>query len=144
MFRIVDSNIIDTRIAKLREYLKILREISETDEKAFKSDYRIYGSAERFLQLAIECILDIGSHIISKLDLEKPETYQDILMILGKNGILPEDFTNKIVKMAGFRNILVHGYVDIKKSVIYDHLQQRLSDFDEFTKYIVKFLDKDL
>jgi uncharacterized protein YutE (UPF0331/DUF86 family) len=80
--------------------------------------------------------------MISKLDLEKPETYQDILIILGKNGILPEQFANKIVKMAGFRNILVHGYVDIEKSVIYDHLQHRLSDFDEFMKYIVRFLEK--
>ena len=81
--------------------------------------------------------------MISKLDLEKPETYQDIVMILGKNGILPDSFAKKIVKMAGFRNILVHGYVDIKKSMIYDHLQERLSDFDEFMKYIVKFLEKD-
>lgn len=121
-------------------YAKILHELSKVDQENFNSDYKIYGSAERFLQLAIECILDIGNHIISKLNLEKPETYQDILLILGKNAILPENFTKQIVKMAGFRNILVNGYVDIKKSLVYEYLQNNLSDFDEFMQYIVKFL----
>jgi uncharacterized protein YutE (UPF0331/DUF86 family) len=136
----IDSNIINSRIAKLREYLKILRELSKENEKDFTENYKIYGLAERYLQLAIECVLDIGNHMISRLEFKKPETYQDILLILGKNSILPVEFSEKIAKMAGFRNILVHGYTDIDKSIVYDHLKEDLTDFEKFIQYITQYL----
>lgn len=136
----IDSSIINSRIAKLREYLKILRELSKENEKDFTEDYKIYGLAERYLQLAIECVLDIGNHMISRLEFKKPETYQDIPLILGKNSILPVEFSEKIAKMAGFRNILVHGYTDIDKSIVYVHLKEDLMDFEKFVRHITQYL----
>ena len=43
--------------------------------------------------------------------------------------------------MAGFRNILVHGYSDIDENLVYDSLTQGLTDFEDFIKYILKFLE---
>jgi len=136
----MDSTVINSRIAKLREYLKILKEIGKEDEKEFTQNYKIYGLAERYLQLAIECVLDIGNHIISRLEFKKPETYQDIFVILGKNSILPLEFAEKIAKMAGFRNILVHGYLDIDEVIVYNHLKEDLKDFEDYIKYIIQYL----
>ncbi|MHA1379513.1 MAG: type VII toxin-antitoxin system HepT family RNase toxin [Candidatus Helarchaeota archaeon] len=136
----IDEDIINYRISKLREYLKILKELSKKNRDNFISDYKIYGLAERYLQLAIECVLDIGNHIISRLNLEKPDKYQDILLILGKNSILPNNFAIKIAKMGGFRNILVHDYTDLNHEIVYEHLVNELSDFDDFIKYILKFM----
>ncbi|MHA1341778.1 MAG: type VII toxin-antitoxin system HepT family RNase toxin [Candidatus Helarchaeota archaeon] len=136
-----DEDIINFRIAKLREYLRILHNLSKEKKEDFISNYRIYGLAERYLQLAIECVLDIGNYIISRLNLEKPDKYQDILLILGANSIIPKAFAEKIAKMAGFRNILVHDYLDINHEIVYDHLIHELSDFDDFIKIILKFLN---
>ncbi|MFO8020730.1 MAG: DUF86 domain-containing protein, partial [Promethearchaeia archaeon] len=85
-------------------------------------------------------VLDIGNHIVSRLELKKPEAYQDILIILGKNSILPKEFAEKIAKMAGFRNILIHNYLEINRKIVYQHLQEDLSDFDKFIKYIISYL----
>jgi len=136
----IDSTVLNSRIAKLREYLKILKELGKENEKEFTQNYKIYGLAERYLQLAIECVLDIGNHMISRLEFKKPETYQDIFIILGKNSILPVEFSEKIAKMAGFRNILVHGYIDIDETMVYYHLKEDLTDFEEFIKYIIQYL----
>jgi len=136
----IDSTVINSRIGKLREYLKILKEISQEDEIEFTQNYKIYGLAERYLQLAIECVLDIGNHLISRLEFKKPETYQDIFIILGKNSIIPEEFSEKIAKMAGFRNILVHGYLDLDESIVYNHLKEDLKDFEDYIKYIIQYL----
>ncbi|HEY0090527.1 MAG TPA: DUF86 domain-containing protein, partial [Candidatus Lokiarchaeia archaeon] len=106
----------------------------------FTQNYKIYGLAERYLQLAIEYVLDIGNHIISRLEFKKPETYQDIFVILGKNSILPLEFAEKIAKMAGFRNILVHGYLDIDEVIVYNHLKEDLKDFEDYIKYIIQYL----
>jgi len=62
----IDLKVVNSRIAKLREYLKILKELSTESEKEFIKNYKIYGLAERYLQLTIECILDIGNHLISR------------------------------------------------------------------------------
>ncbi|MHA1266151.1 MAG: type VII toxin-antitoxin system HepT family RNase toxin [Candidatus Helarchaeota archaeon] len=137
----LNSNVVNSRISKLREYIKILKDLANESKENFISNYKIYGLAERYLQLAIECILDIGNHIISRLELKKPETYQDILLILGENSILPKYFAEKVAKMAGFRNILVHGYTDIDETIVYEQTHDGIQDFEEFIKYILKFLN---
>ncbi len=121
--------------------MKILKELAKESKDDFLSNYKIFGLAERYLQLSIECVLDIGNHIISSLELKKPEKLQDIFLILGENSILPLQFAKKIAKMAGFRNILVHGYSDIDENLVYDSLTQDFTDFEDFIKYISKFLE---
>ena len=73
--------------------------------------------------------------------MKKPEKLQDIFLILGENSILPKQFAKKVAKMAGFRNILVHGYSDIDENLVYDSLIQGLTDFEDYVKYILKFLE---
>ncbi|MCK4814640.1 DUF86 domain-containing protein, partial [bacterium] len=56
---------------------------------------------------------EIGEIIISKEGCRKPERYQDIIIILGENGIMPKEFSKKFSLAAGLRNILVHRYTEI-------------------------------
>ena len=61
----VDRFVVDARIAKIREYVALLRKIyRQNEEKAFLKDPLVYGNAERYLQLAIQCVLDISNHIV--------------------------------------------------------------------------------
>ncbi len=138
----IDETVINARINKIQEYLKILKELKLENREKFLTDYRIHGLAERYLHLTIECVLDIGNHLISRLEYEKPETYQEIILILGKYSIIPKEFSEKIAKMAGFRNILIHNYLEINGKLVFEHLQSSLSDFEEFNKYIVEYIKK--
>ena len=45
----------------------------------------------------------------------------------------------KLKKMKGFRNVLVHKYAEIDDELVYEHLK-KLGDFIEFRKQIVSFL----
>jgi len=40
------------------------------------------------------------------------------------------------------RNILVHMYAEVDVEMVYEILQNNLGDFDEFTKYIARYLEK--
>ena len=137
----IDTNMVNSRISKLKEYIKILNDLKKKDENEFINNYKLYGLAERYLQLSIETVLDIGNHIISRLEFSKPETYQEIIITLGKESILPMNFAEKISKMAGFKNILIHNYLEIDRSLVYNYLQENIQDFNEFIKYILKFLN---
>ena len=137
-----DAKVLCTILSKLREYIQILKEVRQSVDRTSFSDYRHHGLAERYLQLAIEAALDIGNHLISRFDLRKPERYHDIFIILGENGILPASFAKNIAKMAGFRNILVHAYLDLDLDIVYNILQMIVEDLEHFAKYIVEFIEK--
>ncbi|MDI6905354.1 MAG: DUF86 domain-containing protein [Candidatus Bathyarchaeia archaeon] len=138
--RKVNKRIVTNRISKLRVYLKVLRELQKASFEEFSSNPRIRYSAERCLHLAIECAINIGNHIISALQLRKPEEYHDIALILEENGVIPSGFAEEFVKMIRFRNILVHDYVGLDISRVYTFLQERLADFELFIEYVTKFL----
>ena len=138
--RKLNERIVTNRISKLREYHKVLKELQKASFDEFVSNPRIRYSAERCLHLAIECAISIGNHIISALQLRKPEEYHEIALILEENGVIPSGFAEKFVKMIRFRNILVHSYVELDVSKVYSFLQKRLGDFELFIECITKFL----
>lgn len=138
----IDKEVIYKHIGELR---KIVNELS-----AFKSytlddleiDIGKQWQIEHGLQLAIQNLLDIGSHILSALGKNNSETYTDIIDKLAQEKILPLDFTLKIRGMAGLRNILVHDYLDVDVGRIYKIFQDQLEDFKTFCKLIIEYLEQ--
>jgi len=100
----------------------------------------LYGSTERFLHLTIEALIDIGNHIISDKDLGKVDRYRDIPIVLYKNNYLDENMKDIFIKIIGFRNILVHDYLDIDKKRVYEILNENLSDLKLILQKYANFL----
>jgi uncharacterized protein YutE (UPF0331/DUF86 family) len=136
----LNPNVIQKRLLKLTEYLDILKDLSRYKESEFLTDPEIYGSAERFLQLTIEAFNDIGSHIISGKNLGTVNWYRDIPEILFEKGYLSEEQKNEWIKMIGFRNALVHDYMDIDRKIVYEILHSKPAVFEEFLKIFAKVL----
>ena len=65
----VRQEVIHKRLNKLDEYLSILYTLQRYRFDEFNRDPEHYGSVERFLQLTIEMITDIGNHLIADLEL---------------------------------------------------------------------------
>jgi len=42
--------------------------------------------------------------------------------------------------MIGFRNILIHEYLEIDREIVYRVLQENLDDLDELKRIFVRFL----
>jgi len=138
----VDIESIATRFKHLKNYLNILKELKQIKENTFVGDYHYYGLAERYLQLSIECILDVGNMLIVSLDLEKPSDKQEIIDILEKAKIIPSILSTKLSGVARFRNLLVHEYVKINREKVYDILKNKIPDLEEFAKSVTKYLKK--
>jgi len=138
----IEKTLITTKLGKLTQYQRFLKTLQANTLEDFTSDFKTSGAAERYLQVAIECIIDIGNEIISSLQLQRPERYRDIPYILAKAKIIPITFTETIASMIGFRNLLVHDYASINLNLVYEFLQTKLPDFENFTKHIAKWLEK--
>lgn len=136
----IDKERIITRLEMLCEYLNILKECSNEQIERLKEDKIFRGAVERYFQLAVECVIDIGEILISNLKLRKPEDGRDVIDILGEKEIIPDEFAYKFGPITGFRNILVHNYVKIDLELVYKFLKENLKDFDQFAKYISQYL----
>lgn len=133
---------IDKQLQMLKKFLDILKQLSHLPPSEFAGDPRNYGSAERFLQLAIETTLNIGNHIISAQNFEAPQDYSEIFLILGKHNVLPKDFADELTNMARFRNRLVHIYWEVDTLRVYNIIQTKLGDFEDFMRHVLAFLAK--
>lgn len=135
-------NKIISKLERLDEYFGYLKDIQKVNKKSFLTDYHFYGLAERYLQLAIEVIIDIGKLIIVSEDLKRPEDNGDIISIMADNKIITKKSSEKLIGIVNFRNILVHDYEKIDREIVYKKLQKNLDDFSDFKKNIVKYLKK--
>ncbi|MEM1581590.1 MAG: DUF86 domain-containing protein [Candidatus Bathyarchaeia archaeon] len=136
----IDETLILAKISRLNQYLNYLKELRKSSIEEFMGDFRVSGSTERYLQVAIESVIDIGNEIISSLQLKRPERYRDIPYILSEAEIIPKNLAEAIASMIGFRNLLVHDYASINLTMVYEFLQTKLQDFEEFMKYVFKWL----
>ncbi len=92
--------------------LSILDQLRKYTTDEFVGDPERYGSAERFLHLSIEAINDLGNHMIADLNLDEVSWQSNIPRILFEREYLSRELQDKWIKMFGFRNVLVHKYLN--------------------------------
>lgn len=89
----VRAEVLRKRLSRLDEYLAILNKLRRYTFEEFIADPERYGSAERFLQLAIEVLIDLGNHVIADLGLGTVERYSDIPRLLHEAGYIDAEWT---------------------------------------------------
>ncbi|MFB3131418.1 MAG: DUF86 domain-containing protein [Rhodothermales bacterium] len=125
---------------KLDEYLAILENARRYSWEEFAGDPERYGSVERFLHLSLEALQDMGNHVIADLELGFVNRSRDIPEIFAKQGWINEGLKEKWIRMIGFRNILVHDYLEVDRRIVYEMLQNRLVDLKQIRDVFVRFL----
>lgn len=134
-------NKIISKFSRLDEYLRYLKEIQKVNKKTFTNDFHFFGLAERYLQLAIEVVMDIGKLLLVTEDLPRAENNSEIFSILVENKVLPKSLLKRLDGITSFRNILVHDYEKIDREIVYGKLQNNLKDFIDFKKIVLKKLN---
>lgn len=80
----------------------------------------------------------MGTHILARIpEGGKEKDYSEVLLSLGRLEVIPMEFAKKIYKMAGLRNWMVHGYLEVEPKKLYQNIKKNLGDFDRFCQYIV-------
>ena len=126
------------KFQQLDEYLSLLKKISGTPQETFLKDKILIGSAKYYLQVSIECCLDVANHIIASEKFRAPRDYADSFMVIQEEGIISSELGDKLRRMAKFRNRIVHLYGEIDDSYVYKYLQDDIKDTEEFKSIIVK------
>jgi len=136
----MNVEIVRRRLDRLSEYLKILEHYRNYSLEEFLVDPEKYGSAERFLQLAVEVVIDLGNHIVAERGLGSVEKSRDVPALFLENGLIDQQLEQKWIQMIGFRNVLVHEYAKLDRRLVYEMLTSRLDDLGAMRRLFAAFL----
>lgn len=128
------------RIANLEANLRVLRGLAAYTLDDFLASPERYGAAERFLQLAIEAINDMAAHLAADEDWGGFERTRDLVEIFYRRGLVDQELAERWQRMIGFRNLLVHEYLEIDRRRVYRVLQENLGDLEALSRVFVRFL----
>jgi uncharacterized protein YutE (UPF0331/DUF86 family) len=137
----IDS--IKDKLFRLNEHIKFVDDVLKNSDSEIVKDLSLYYSLEHILQLSIQIILDLGSHIISEEFQEVPKDYTEVISLLGKHKIIGQDFADIQVRMAKFRNRLVHDYDNIDKQKVLEYARSAPGVFRTFGKSFTDFIKKE-
>jgi uncharacterized protein YutE (UPF0331/DUF86 family) len=132
----VDKELAQRYLKQAREAVTILRDLSKTEREEFTSDYRVFGLAERYLQVAIDSCLRLCNVLVSSLGLRRPDGFHELLSIIAAQQIIPQTLAYRMEVLTDFRDALVHDPSALNHDLLYDHIQQRLDDVENFTSAV--------
>lgn len=122
---------VQAKLVRLADEIGKLRALPRSDFDAFRADDRNIDAALRRLQVAVQILIDVGSHVVARLGLGAPDSSRDILERLERAGALPTGSTAKFGRIFGFRNRIVHVYDRIDDAQVFDIVAHHLGDLEE-------------
>ena len=121
-----DRELIVKKLAVVETAVQQLRTIARPEILA--DDIREQRFVEHTLQIAIQAALDAASHIVSDRRLGEPASNREMFDLLCRDGWIDDNLRRALSALAGFRNILVHGYAEVDVEIVRDVVEHRLDD----------------
>lgn len=139
----VDRDKVRHHVQYVRDALRQLHAIRDDGAERVATESILEAASVRYLQTAIEALLDIANHVIAREGLGTPRSYADAVKILVKEEILPREREETFLRMVRFRNRAVHLYDEIAPDELVEILSSHLDDFEAFlTPIATRYLDR--
>jgi len=136
----LNEELVRTRCQEIEESLERLERIKRKSKEEFLKDPDLKDIACYRLLVAMEAALGLCYHVSAKHLKKVPEEYAECFAILAGVGLIPADLSEKLQKMARFRNLLVHMYWKVDYNTLYEMIQTNLNDLRQFSKAIVALI----
>ncbi len=125
-----DIELIEKKLAFIETCVSELRALCVPEN--IEQDVREERFAAHTLQIAIQAALDVASHIVSDQRLGEPESNRELFQKLADTGWVAPHLIEPLRDMAGFRNVVVHGYQRVNPAVVREVVQNHLDDLLSF------------
>lgn len=123
---------IETRLGRLLE-------LSHVSLEKYLGDEALQDRVERNFEVCIQACIDLGAHILADYPRVQPETYADVFRQLADLKLISPTLSAELQRMAGFRNLLVHGYTDLVAATVHANLS-RLGDIQQYVRQVAPYL----
>lgn len=134
------KDIVINKIQNIQRCVRRAREEYQADRDGFAANYTRQDAAMLNVVRACETAIDLANYVIRVHKLGIPVSSADSFKLLRTERIIDNRLAERMAKMVGFRNTVVHQYtkVDIRivEAVIATELNELLAFADKVREYI--------
>lgn len=88
----------------------------------------------------IEASVDVAQHFCSSEGWGPPADNGATMTLLARHGVLNAELATRMRQAVGFRNVLVHDYIDVDDGVVLARLAD-LTDLDDYVSAVNSYLE---
>jgi len=129
-----DVDLLLKKLAFIDTCLLELRTLARPE--ALETDIKERRFVEHTLQVCLQAVQDVASHIVADERLGEPSTNQQLFQLLQSAGWIDASLADSLRAAIGFRNVLVHGYTAVDLNIVRDVLADHLDDIVKFAGVI--------
>ncbi len=136
----IEIEIINQKMQLLLGYIEELEEFTFLNFDEYVNSKKNKRTAERLIELIVECGSDVSGNILSVFNGTVPESYYKSFSLLGEKGIISKEFANSIAKYGGLRNRIAHEYGTYKDEIVFAQVKPLYKSFQNFYKEMDNYL----
>lgn len=125
-----DRDLVEKLLAIIETCVRELRTLAQLDR--IDDDVRERRFVEHTLQIAIQAALDAASHVVADERLGEPATNRELFELLAAAGWIDRALMERLRRMVGMRNVLVHGYTKVDPAQLRLAVANELGDLLTF------------
>jgi uncharacterized protein YutE (UPF0331/DUF86 family) len=129
---VVEEGTVRRLLEVIEQRLLRLTEASGVSLVDYAGDHDLQDIVERNLEICIQACIDLGLHVLADFPGRLPDTNRGVFKALLREDLISADLAERLERMAGFRNILAHGYAE----VIIERVHESLGELDDIRLYL--------
>lgn len=137
---VYEKEIIERRLKELDQILQELLKYHALSLDGYRADLSKRWIIERGLIAAASMVFDIADHILSGQFGYYGESYEGSLEALCEKNVISRELYDRMKGLGGFRNILIHSYIDIDDQEVFANFQKALKVFPRFAQEIITWM----
>jgi uncharacterized protein YutE (UPF0331/DUF86 family) len=135
---VIDEDRVLRLLRSIADDTAVLRQEAQASEQRRRDPIWLRGIKYTFVT-AIEACVDVAQHICATEGWGPPADNGDAVRLLGTHGVLTPELAISMRKAVGFRNVLVHDYIEVDDEIVVGRLKG-LSDLDEFVRQVAAYV----
>jgi uncharacterized protein YutE (UPF0331/DUF86 family) len=136
----VNRQTVARKLEYLRKQLELLEPYRALPKEQLLGDIEKRLTVERLLELSIQSVIDCSRLIVAIEDWRGVRDEREALRLLAERQVISMDLGERLLRAKGFRNVLVHDYVEIDPELLYAHLHDDVGDLWDFAGSLAKIL----
>lgn len=130
----MDDRLIEKRLGWIEASCEKLRRSAKP--ASIETDEVQRGFAEHTLRTAIQAAIDVATLIVTARKLGEPDSTRSLFRLLALDGWVSQEQVEVWRRIVGFRNIVVHRYLEVDPAIVRGILETSLVEFGDFVRSI--------
>lgn len=135
----MNRDIVLAKVAVIQRCLERIRQVTRLDPASL-DDVNNEDIFVLNLQRAIQAAIDLAGHVVISHGLELPATLREHFQALENQRLISPTVSQQMQNMCGFRNIAVHNYQALSKTILKSILTNHLTDLEDFYAEVLGLL----